>query len=119
MTVDAIFERYEVPVQVREKAFARAAFVYAVHDVWVGPPLDWTILIKAALFADLGTKEATAHIRKKVGLDKYVITVLAWAVPERIAEVLAENDWYQMIHLSVSLRTETEVTQEVLSLIHI
>jgi len=96
MTIDTIFTRYEVPEDVRAHALARGAYLLALERAWVGPTVSWPLLTKTIIFADLG--EHGAHIRKKIGLDKYAVTLITRGVP-KYAETLADgHDWHQKIY---------------------
>ncbi|MBP9759982.1 MAG: hypothetical protein KBD24_01285 [Candidatus Pacebacteria bacterium] len=99
MTIDAIFTRYQVPPDVQKQALARGAFVLALHDVWVGPDVTWPVIVKALIFAHLGDIETSAHVRKKVGLDKYTLTLITRGVPTFADTVADSHDWHQKLYV--------------------
>lgn len=97
MTIDTIFTRYEVPTDVQERALRRGAYVLALQKAWVGPSVTWPLLVKVLMFADLG--ETSALIRKKTGLDKYAVTLIARGVPKYAETIAQSHDWHQKIYL--------------------
>jgi hypothetical protein len=99
MTVEQIFERYEVPQAVARDAYARAGWARAVHAVWLGPVLTWSQVYQALLFTDLGDTERTRTVRKKVGLNKYVTTLIARADPRHLQSALTQKDVHQLVYL--------------------
>jgi hypothetical protein len=97
MTIGTIFERYDVPADIQARALARGAYVLALQRAWVGPDVSWSLIVKTLIFADLG--ETSAHIRKKVGLDKYAVTLITRGV-SKYAHIIAEShDWHQKLYL--------------------
>jgi hypothetical protein len=117
MTIDQIFKRYEVPHDVQEQAYSRAAFMLAIRDAWIGPTVDWSRLVRAAVFVELGDNAAAAHVRKKIGLDKYIVTLFARAASERLEAVLLSNDWHQIILLFVRLKVKGVVDERLETLV--
>lgn len=97
MTIDAIFSRYEVPAEIRRKAFVRGAFALALQESWVGPTITWPVLVKALVFADVGGE--SGHIRKKIGLDKYTATLIARGVSQYTHTIQMSSDWHQKLYL--------------------
>ena len=95
MTIDAIFERYEVPRGVQVVALLRGSHSLLLSEAWVGPAVTWQVVVKALVFADLG--EQGAHIRKKVGLDKYTTTLIARGHSKFVDAVARSHDLYQKL----------------------
>jgi len=95
MTIDTIFERYNVDAQMAEQALSRGAYVLALKKVWVGPEVQWNTIVKALVFVDVGKE--SAHIRKKVGLDKYTVTLITRGVPKFFDTVAASHDIHQKL----------------------
>jgi hypothetical protein len=59
--------------------------------------VTWPLLVKVLIFADLG--ETSALIRKKTGLDKYAVTLIARGVPKYAETIAQSHDWHQKIYL--------------------
>jgi hypothetical protein len=107
MTIDAIFARYEVPVATQQSALLRGAYVLALEEQWVGPAVTWSILVKACVFASLG--ESSAHIRKKIGLDKYIGTLITRGQPKFAEVVAVSHDVHQTLYAYVVWQCTNEV----------
>jgi hypothetical protein len=97
VTIGTIFERYEVPRDVADEALRRGAYVLALKSAWVGPEVQWPILVKALVFASLG--ESGAHIRKKVGLDKYIVTLITRGMPKFAETIISSHDIHQKLYV--------------------
>ena len=110
MTIETILERYEVPHEIAQHALERGAFVLALREAWVGPEISWDRLVKAVIFASLGEQGST--IRKKVGLDKYIVTLIARGVPKYADMILESHDWNQKLY-AYCMWHDTAVNQEV------
>jgi hypothetical protein len=106
MTIDTIFERYGVPEEVQDAALVRGAYVQDLARAWVGGAVSWPLLTKALIFASLG--ETSAHIRKKVGLDKYLVTLIARGTPTYLETVARTHDVHQLIYAYALWRTEPD-----------
>lgn len=108
MTIEQIFSRYEIDKDVINKALEQGAFIKFLQANWVGHDLDWQVLKRAALFYDLGDTEKTALVRKKVGIDKYIVNIISRSVEKRSQEIIDGGDWYQKILLlSILIRYST------------
>lgn len=110
MTIDAIFARYEVSPLMQQEALLRGAFVLALEQVWVGPPVTWSLLVKACMFASLG--ETSAHIRKKIGLDKYIVTLITRGSPKFADVVATSHDLHQKLYAYVVWQGNNETGAE-------
>lgn len=99
MTIDAIFARYEVSVAIQQSALLRGAYVLALEEQWVGSAVTWPILVKACICASLG--ESSAHIRKKIGLDKYIGTLITRGQPKFAEVVAVSHDVHQKLYAYV------------------
>lgn len=107
MTIGAILERYEVPAAAAEAAVLRGAYARAVQAVWLGPEVSWPTLVKALVFAELGSKDLGATVRKKVGLDKYATTIIARGTKEKIHDIARGHDWHQKLYVYCGVKTGT------------
>lgn len=103
MIVKDIFLRFEVPDEIAQQALSQGVFVEYLHENWLGTQLDWIVLLRSALFYDLGDPEKSKLIRKKVGIDKYTTTIISRSVEKRLDEIIAGHDWYQKIILLSTL----------------
>jgi hypothetical protein len=95
--------RYDIPENVSQKALQKAASISRLRKQWVGPDLDWSVLTRAMLFGNLGDVETTKLVRKKIGLDKYIVSVIDRADVGRADAILLSHDWYQKIYLYIDL----------------
>lgn len=107
MTIGQIFERYEVPEKAQEAALLRGAYARALEAVWLGPEISWPTLVKALVFAELGSKELGAQVRKKVGLDKYAATLIARGTKDRVRDIAKGHDWHQKLFVYCAVKTGT------------
>lgn len=103
MRMRDIYERYGVSDDVMSRSLSKAAFVARIRHEWVGQAIDWSVLTKAALFGDLGNDEITKTVRKKIGLDKFTVSVIDRGVIGRAYDVLCSHDVYQHIYLYCTL----------------
>lgn len=103
MTIDTIFTRFDIPADTQRAALIRGAYVRALERVWVGPPVAWPLLAKVLIFADIG--EASGTVRKKIGLDKYAVTLIARGIPKYADTVAQSHDWNQIVYMFCAQRT--------------
>lgn len=119
--IQEIFDRFELTPDIRENSLSHAAFVSKMHNAWLGPTLDWTVLIKAALFYDLGTQDLSAKVRKKAGLDKFTISIIERGVGARVIDIQENHSWYELLHLygvlSVHSQLKDELSKQLISLV--
>jgi hypothetical protein len=110
MTVDAIFDRYAVPEHVQHMALMRGVYGKSLAEAWVGPSVTWSALVKALVFGSLG--ESGAHIRKKIGLDKYVVTLITRGKPQFADMIARSHDLHQKLYAYVLWHDDPEVQQD-------
>jgi hypothetical protein len=70
--------------------------------------ITWPLVVKALIFSSLG--EHGAHIRKKVGLDKYVVTVIVRGNPKFVEGIAQSHDLHQIVYAYASLQNGTQFT---------
>jgi len=112
MRIRDIYERYEIPEVVQRAALEKAAYISHLRAQWVGPTFDWSVLTKAMLFGNLGDVETTKLVRKKVGLDKFIVSVIDRGVIERAGEILLSHDLYLMTYLYCQIMSSKDLNEE-------
>jgi len=105
MTIGAILERYEVPTAAADAAVLRGAYARAVQAVWLGPEVSWPTLVKALVFAELGSKDLGTTVRKKIGLDKYATTLIARGTKDKIRDIARGHDWHQKLYVYCAVQS--------------
>jgi hypothetical protein len=115
MTIAEIFKRYEIAETISENIIARTHFVRKLHENWVGIDLDWRALTRATLFYDFGDELTTKLVRKKVGVDKYVVNIISRAVLKRADEILQSKDFYHKITLLSALQFQNDEEEAVVT----
>ena len=97
MTVATIFARYAVEERLQKNAYTCASYALTLKKHWLGPPVDWNRIVQALLFTSLGVDTKT--IRKKIGLDKYVLTLISRGAPQFIRDTVQDHDLHQKVYV--------------------
>jgi len=112
MTIGHALTYYAVPHEAAQRAVARGALVYSMRSQWIGPEVNWSLLVKAAVFCDLGSDDLTRRVVKKLGVDKFTQTLIARAVPIRVGEIVARPDWYERVQLVAAYAARGDLLED-------
>lgn len=117
MTIQEIYDRFQVPPGLRQHMLRVAQFVHVVASAWNGPAIDQAFLIKCALVHDLGNivvfkkwlgadaanesywRGVQAEITAKYGTDDHEVT------EKMLQEVNADPNIIQLILQKSSSRS--------------
>jgi hypothetical protein len=97
VTIAEIYERFAVPPEAEQGAFLRACFVRLLKEEWLGERVDWRLLYVATLCTELGDASFDKNLRKKVGVDKYVTTLIARTNPTYFPVLANTHDVQQLL----------------------